>query len=368
MKTCYVAVGGIGSQITRKHILANNAQESKYLCFDSDPSTFKYNIDKFDGGYCFIPPFDYTFKGEKTYMGGTGVAREVGKDLFKFSLYTNKIPDLIDDFFNDDIKMVFVTTTFGGFGSAIVYDLVEYLNLQIRKKYATHSIKNHIIALTPDSYSHVFPNAPIMMSLFEINTMNFIKEYSYYGYRKSMFFPEIELYVPNLKNIDSSNYYTLLDYNRKQLAEMDEKNNFLSAKRKDEYDVFVSYSSQDQVIADKLITSFNEHGIKTWIATENINAGSYAKQIVSGIRNSSVFVVIISKNSIESQHVLNEIDQAFKRLGDGMKIMPLIIDDAEMSDECSYYLARQESFYGNKPPIEVKIEEFVEIVGKELKK
>lgn len=39
-----------------------------------------------------------------------------------------------------------------------------------------------------------------------------------------------------------------------------------------------------------------------------------------------------------------------------------------MSDECSYYLARQESFYRNKPPIELKIQEFVEIVKNELKR
>lgn len=366
MKTCYIAVGGIGSKILRKHICEKKLNNSKYFYFDAAHDTSEYDMDEFDGGYRFEFPDDYTFKDEK--MDGTGVAREIGKDLLKFSLYTNAIPDLIDDFFDDDIKMVFITTTFGGFGSAIVYDLVEYLNIQLKKKYATHSIKNYIIAFAPDSYSHIFFNARLMMNSFEINTMNFINDYSYYGYRKSMFFPEIELYVPDVKGMDSSDYYMLLDYSQKQLAEIDKKRFFLSDKRKDEYDVFVSYSSQDQRIADMLIKSLNAHGMKTWIATENINAGSYAKQIVNGIRNSSIFVVIISKNSIESQHVLNEIDQAFKRLGDGMKIMPLMIDDAEMSDECSYYLARQESFYGNKPPIEVKIEEFIRIVGQELGK
>ena len=361
MNTCYVAIGGISCKMLYEHLLNNKKEGNKYFCFDYDPTTIS-ELNQYDFGFCFVPPSDYSFKDIKVSFSGTGIAREVGKDLFKYSLYTDRIPDMIDDFFDNDIKFVFLTTTFGGFGSAIVYDLVEYLNLKIKKKYPHHKIENVIIALPPDGFDYI---SSFFQDSFELNTVNFVSEYSYYGYRKSSFFPEINLYVPNLREINQQEYNKIVDYTRIQLEKLDIKDQYLFVS-KNEYDVFISYSSKDQSIADKLAKALKKACIKTWIATENINAGSYAKQIVNGIRNSGIFAVIISKNSIESQHVLNEIDQAFKRLSDGMTILPFISDDSEMSDECSYYLSRQESFFGNKPPIEQKIDEFVEVVQEKL--
>ena len=362
MRNCYVALGGIAGGLLREHSIKNKSAGAKYMCFDTDYSAIESNAENFDFGYCFMLPYDYSFKDFK-HLFGTGIAREVGKDLFKYSLYTDSIPDMVDDFFDDDIKFVFLTTTFGGFGSAVVYDLVEFINIQIKRKYQYHKIENIIIALSQNDFAYIPDH---LKKSFQLNTINFVSEYSYYGYRKSSFFPEIDLYVPDLSEIKAEDFYMIVDYSRSQLEKMDKKDSYLFEK-KNEYDVFVSYSSKDQLIADKLVNAFKKAGIKTWIATENINAGSYAKQIVEGIRNSSIFAVITSENSIKSQHVLNEIDQAFKRLNDGMTIIPFIADDAEMSDEYSYYLSRQESFLGNRPPIEQKIDEFVEVVQEKIK-
>ena len=362
MKNCYVALGGIAGSLLREHKINNKNADAKYLYFDTDCSAIESNADNFDFKYCFAPPYDYSFKDFKPFAG-TGIAREVGKDLFKYSLYTDRIPDMVDDFFDDDIKFVFLTTTFGGFGSAVVYDLVEFINIQIKRKYQYHKIENIIIALSQNDFAYISDH---LKKSFQLNTINFVSEYSYYGYRKSSFFPEIDLYVPDLSEMKAEDFYMIVDYSRSQLEKVDKKDSYLCEK-KNEYDVFVSYSSKDQTIADKLVDAFKKVGIKTWIATENINAGSYAKQIVEGIRNSSIFAVITSENSIKSQHVLNEIDQAFKRLNDGITIMPFIADDAEMSDEYSYYLSRQESFLGNRPPIEQKIDEFVEVVQEKIK-
>ena len=73
----------------------------------------------------------------------------------------------------------------------------------------------------------------------------------------------------------------------------------------------------------------------------------------------NIFLVVISKNSISSEQVKNEIDRAFNRVKDGMIIVPFIIDNAEMDDECQYYLCRQEIFYGKKPPIDDRIHELI---------
>jgi len=108
-----------------------------------------------------------------------------------------------------------------------------------------------------------------------------------------------------------------------------------------------------------LVDKLEENGIKCWIATRNIHEGSYARQIIQGIRGAKIFVVLISKNSIASEQVKNEIDRAFARLKDNLKIVPFIIDEAELDDECSYYLCRQEFFFGKRPPVTERIQELV---------
>lgn len=42
-----------------------------------------------------------------------------------------------------------------------------------------------------------------------------------------------------------------------------------------------------------------------------------------------------------------------------MIIVPFIIDDSDMDDECQYYLCRQEMLFGKKPPIDERIHELI---------
>lgn len=42
-----------------------------------------------------------------------------------------------------------------------------------------------------------------------------------------------------------------------------------------------------------------------------------------------------------------------------MIIIPFVIDDTELDDECQYYLCRQEMFYGTVPPVDERIEELI---------
>ena len=80
---------------------------------------------------------------------------------------------------------------------------------------------------------------------------------------------------------------------------------------------------------------------------------------MQGIREAKIFIVLLSCNSITSEQVKNEIDRAFSRLGNGLKIVPFLLDDAELDDDCAYYLCRQEFYFGKQPPIVERIREFV---------
>lgn len=127
---------------------------------------------------------------------------------------------------------------------------------------------------------------------------------------------------------------------------------------------FISYSSCNKNIADNLCAKLESNGIKVWYAPRDIRTGDYASAIVNAISRCTHFVVIVSEQSLKSQHVLNEIDLAFQRLGRSLKFCPLKIDEEEMGPAFRYYLSRQHWMDAHIPPLEQRLEEFVERVRK----
>lgn len=121
---------------------------------------------------------------------------------------------------------------------------------------------------------------------------------------------------------------------------------------------FISYSSKDKNIADNLCSKLERNGIKVWYAPRDVH-GPYADAIVTAIEQANYFIVILSQNSICSEHVLNEIDLAFQNITKGMKIKPLRIDNAMFTAAFKYYLSRQHWMDASIPPLENRLNEFV---------
>ena len=121
---------------------------------------------------------------------------------------------------------------------------------------------------------------------------------------------------------------------------------------------FISYSSKDKNIADNLCSKLERNGIKVWYAPRDVH-GPYAEAIVRGIEKAKYFIVILSQNSICSEHVLNEVDLAFQNISQGTKIKPLRIDDAMFTAAFKYYLSRQHWMDASIPPLEQRLNEFV---------
>lgn len=100
--------------------------------------------------------------------------------------------------------------------------------------------------------------------------------------------------------------------------------------------VFISYSSKDSGLVQKIAEIFDKHKIEYWKAPEQIPAGSnYAKEIPSAIRDCSVFLVILSKTAQTSIWVEKEVDTA---VCNRKVIIPLQIDDEPMNDMYRFYL------------------------------
>jgi len=75
--------------------------------------------------------------------------------------------------------------------------------------------------------------------------------------------------------------------------------------------VFISYASQDAAIADALCAALERAGIACWIAPRNVRPGDfYADAIVNAINVCPVLVLVLSKSSVDSAHVLREVERA----------------------------------------------------------
>lgn len=104
------------------------------------------------------------------------------------------------------------------------------------------------------------------------------------------------------------------------------------------YDFFISYSTKDKDVAFKVLEAIESTGHSCWIAPRNIPYGtSYARAIMEGIDECDTFIVIITDNSIKSEDVLNEIDNAhaIKRT-----IIPVLLTETRLPRELNYYLSR----------------------------
>ncbi len=107
----------------------------------------------------------------------------------------------------------------------------------------------------------------------------------------------------------------------------------------DRYDIFISYSSKDNLPIE-FCRKLESKGAKCWIAPRNITPGiPYARAIMQGLDGSSVVLVFVSSNSLQSEDVLNEIDNAHSLK---KTIIPIFIEQVSLTPEFSYYLKRKQ--------------------------
>lgn len=99
---------------------------------------------------------------------------------------------------------------------------------------------------------------------------------------------------------------------------------------------FISYSTKDSIFAKKIAQSIKEWGYSYWIAPDMIPAGSsYAKEIPQAIEMADVFILLLSKNSMESIWVEKELDHA---LSNRKKVLPVLLDQTPLNGTFQFYL------------------------------
>ena len=101
--------------------------------------------------------------------------------------------------------------------------------------------------------------------------------------------------------------------------------------------VFVSYPAIDQVSADLVVDALEKRGLTCWVAPRDVPpGGSYAEAILTAIEGSICFVLVYTRNSNFSPHVVREVERALKL---GVNIVPIRFDDSTPSKSLDYLLA-----------------------------
>jgi len=97
--------------------------------------------------------------------------------------------------------------------------------------------------------------------------------------------------------------------------------------------VFISYSSRDKHLADQLSHDLAKHGFKVWYDRIDVLPGdNILDTIYDALRLSDVYIIILTKHSVNSKWVKEELDFAKVRQlkSDDITIVPLLFEDCEI--------------------------------------
>jgi TolB-like protein/Tfp pilus assembly protein PilF len=101
--------------------------------------------------------------------------------------------------------------------------------------------------------------------------------------------------------------------------------------------VFISCASRDLGVAEELCAALEAANLPCWIAPRDVLAGqSYPAAIVQAINSCRLLLLVLSKNAIESPHVLREVERACSKR---RPVLSVRLDVAELPPELEYFVS-----------------------------
>ena len=138
-------------------------------------------------------------------------------------------------------------------------------------------------------------------------------------------FENIELY----KSILNETKVFFEDIKLAKIFQHQLHDNSLKIERKEKAKVFISYSHSDHDFASRLKSKLEKNSIDVWIDSQEILPGdSLIEKIRDGLDKSQFVCAILSKNSINSRWVKQELDIAMnQQIESGfVKVIPLVLE------------------------------------------
>src|ERR1700691_5961593 len=102
------------------------------------------------------------------------------------------------------------------------------------------------------------------------------------------------------------------------------------------FDVFISYASQDKAIADAACAKLEADGIRCWIAPRDVPPGAdWAGAIIDAIDHCRAMVLIFSSSANGSKQIHREVQRAFDR---EVPVVPFRIENIAPEKSLAYYM------------------------------
>ncbi|TSA09932.1 MAG: toll/interleukin-1 receptor domain-containing protein [Deltaproteobacteria bacterium] len=116
------------------------------------------------------------------------------------------------------------------------------------------------------------------------------------------------------------------------------------------HDVFISYSSNDKITADKICSFLEANDIRCWMTPRDVLPGSnWGESIIDAINEAKVMLLVFSANSNASNHIKREVERAVNR---GNPVIPVRIEDVMPAKSLEYFISSQHWLDAYIPPLE----------------
>ncbi len=105
------------------------------------------------------------------------------------------------------------------------------------------------------------------------------------------------------------------------------------------YTCFISYSSKDQVFAERLYADLQSKGVRCWFAPEDLKIGDKIRpRIDESIRLYDKLLLVLSEHSVASQWVEHEVETAIGKELEGKPnvLFPIRVDQAIMESKTGW--------------------------------
>lgn len=131
------------------------------------------------------------------------------------------------------------------------------------------------------------------------------------------------------------------------------------------YDVFISYSRKDLVVADKIHDVLDKAGVSCFIDRKGIGGGmEFPKVIATAIKESELFLFLASENSYSSKFTSSEITFAFNKKQKN-QLLPYVIDSSSLPDELEFVFSSINIRNMKEHPIETTlVEDILDLLGR----
>lgn len=123
------------------------------------------------------------------------------------------------------------------------------------------------------------------------------------------------------------------------------------------YDVFISYASEDKIVADAACAMLESHAVRCWIAPRDVLPGvAYGEAIIDAIRGCRIMILVFSSKSNKSPHIPKEIERAVSA---GVAVIPFRIEDVKPGKSLDYFIGSVHWLDALTPPLEQHLERLV---------